>query len=36
MLPMERPSKEIADELCKIDLFTELDSRQLRLVIDST
>ena len=33
---MERPSKEIADELCKIDLFTALDSRQLRLVIDST
>ena len=36
MLLMERPSKEIADELCKIDLFTALEPRQLRLVIDST
>ena len=33
---MERPGKDIADELRGIDLFTELDSRQLRLVVDST
>ena len=36
MLPMERPSKEYADELCKIGLFTALEPRQLRLVLDST
>ena len=33
---MERPGKDIADELRGIDLFTALDSRQLRLVTDST
>ena len=33
---MERPSNEIADELRGIDLFTALDSHQLRIVIDST
>ena len=33
---MERPGKEIADELRRIDLFTALDSRQLRIVIDNT
>ena len=33
---MERPGKQIADELRRIDLFTALDARQLRIVIDST
>ena len=33
---MERPGKQIADELRRIDLFTALDSRQLRIVIDSS
>ena len=33
---MERLAKDIADELRGIDLFTALDSRQLRLVVDST
>ena len=33
---MERPGKDIADELRGTDLFTALDSRQLRLVVDST
>ena len=33
---MERPGKDIADELRGIDLFTALDSRQLRIVVDST
>ena len=33
---MERSGKDIADELRGIDLFTALDSRQLRLVVDST
>ena len=33
---MERPGKDIADELRGIDLFTAFDSRQLRLVVDST
>ena len=33
---MERPGKQIADELRRIDLFMALDSRQLRTVIDST
>ena len=32
---MERPGNEIADELRRIDLFTALDSNQLRIVIDS-
>lgn len=33
---MERPGKKIAEELRRIDLFTALDARQLRIVIDST
>ena len=33
---MERPGKDIADELRKIDLFTALEPDQLQVVIDST
>ena len=33
---MERPGKDIADELRGIDLFDALDPRQLQSVIDST
>ena len=33
---MQRPGKEIAHELRRIDLFTALDSRQLRIVFEST
>ena len=34
--PMDRPVKEIEDELRGIELFMALDSRQLRRVIEST
>ena len=33
---MERPGRQIEEELQRIELFTALDSRQLRIVIDST
>ena len=33
---MERPGKDIADELCSVDLFEALDSDQLRKIVDST
>ena len=33
---MERPSRDIVDELHELDLFTELEPRQFRRVIDST
>ena len=32
---MQRPGKEIAHELRRIDLFTALDSRQLRIVFET-